>query len=189
MILFFDGISTNGYIWLYKKNWTNIDQKKFFISWNESSQAIWVLHKFLEENKRNFSEISDIVCVNGPWSFTWVRTITLIVNTLSYMYSHIHLTPISFFDLYNTFPIIKASSKRDLFVKYSNSDIIRIEKNEIFLEKNKNTKNIFWDIHDEKILENFNTSSVIDYEKIIQSINLTKTKIIEPLYIKKPNIS
>jgi hypothetical protein len=55
------------------------------------------------------------------------------------------LTPISFFDLYNNYPIIKSSSKRDSFFKKEKNSPIEIIYNdelEIFL-KNENFKIIY----------------------------------------------
>jgi hypothetical protein len=57
----------------------------------------------------------------------------------------INLTPISYFDLYDTYPIIKSSSKRDSFFKKdknSSVEIIYNDKLEEFL-KNENINTIY----------------------------------------------
>ncbi|MDR1944798.1 MAG: hypothetical protein LBQ59_01590 [Candidatus Peribacteria bacterium] len=55
------------------------------------------------------------------------------------------LTPVSYFDLYNDYPIIKSSSKRDSFFKKNkNSPIEVIYNNELEeLLKNENIKSIY----------------------------------------------
>jgi hypothetical protein len=45
-----------------------------------------------------------------------VRTTVLAANSINYIINK-NMTALSFFDLHNTYPIIKASSKRDCFVQ------------------------------------------------------------------------
>lgn len=59
--------------------------------------------------------------------------ISLVVNTLAYIYPHIFLTGISFFDMYDAYPIIKTSSKKDLFVKREKYASIEVVSNEDFV--------------------------------------------------------
>jgi hydrogenase maturation factor len=72
--------------------------------------------------------LENIVVVNGPGSFTGIRTISLIANTINYVIKK-DLTEFSYFDLFDTYPICKPSSKRDTFVKKSESDEIEIIQN------------------------------------------------------------
>jgi tRNA A37 threonylcarbamoyladenosine modification protein TsaB len=72
---------------------------------------------FLREAQVSYQEIENIVLVVGPGSFTGIRTTVLYANTLSFIFPHLFLTGVSFFDLYETYPIVKTSSKRDLFVQ------------------------------------------------------------------------
>lgn len=92
---------------------------------------------FLSSMNTKIKDIENIVVVHGPGSFTGIRTIVLLVNTLSFIYPKLHLTPLSFFDMYKNYPICKTSSKRDLFVKYSKSAIIEVVKNEELESKYK----------------------------------------------------
>ena len=100
------------------------------------------------------------------------------------------MTAINYFELFNDFPIVKSSSKRDCFVKFDEKSNIEIMENEkikkLFLEKN--IKTIFWDI-DEFFFENIKIIEKIDYLSIIRNIVFTQKKQIQALYIKKPNIS
>jgi tRNA A37 threonylcarbamoyladenosine modification protein TsaB len=140
------------------------------------------------------------VVVNGPWSFTGVRTTVLVANTINYIIQK-NMIPLSYFDLYQNYPIIKSSSKRDCFIQFQKESAIEIMKNEEILEQlyKMNMKIIYWNATlsffwqgglrkggDIKIVDKVN------YESIIRNIDISKTwkcKKIDPLYIKKPNIS
>ncbi len=189
MNLLIDWISKNATLILFDNNRDILFQKVFKIAWNESSLLLPYLDKFLKEKNIDYFNIENIVVVNWPWSFTWVRTIVLLVNTISYIVNN-NITPISYFDLFENYPIIKTSSKRDCFVqKYEKEkvEIIKNEKIEKYLCENKISK-IYWDFND---LEdrNIKTFDKIDYISIIKKIKLKKEKQIQSLYIKKPNIS
>jgi hypothetical protein len=65
----------------------------------------------------------------------------LAVNTISFVVKNIKLTPVSYFSLFNSYPIIKSSSKRDSFFKKDENSPIEIIYNEE-LEKTLQTENI-----------------------------------------------
>lgn len=188
MILFFDACSSRGYMGLYS-NGNNVVQEEYFhVAWNESTKISWLIHEFLHKNNVSYEQIENIVCVNGPGSFTGIRTITLVVNTLAYIYPNIFLTPISYFDLIDSYPLVKASSKRDLFVKYEKWDIIQIVSNDDF-ENLLQTDIIYWDVNHDRFTKQYKIYNDIDYKNICSSTKLQNLKKIAPLYIKKPNIS
>ena len=185
MILFINTVSKNSYFWLFDMERNLISEKYFEIKWNESSQLLPNLDAFLKENNLNYFSLENIVFVNWPGSFTWVRTVVLAVNTINFIINK-NLTPLNFFELFNNYPIIKSSSKRDSFFKKDkNSEVEILTNDEIisYLEKN-NIKEIFWDAN----LENTKILEKIDYCDIIKHINLQNLKKAEALYIKKPNI-
>ncbi len=188
MYLFFDGVSSQGYIWLFDSQKKYLASDRFHIAWNESTQTIPIIDAFMQEQNISYEDIENIVTLIGPWSFTGIRTISLVVNTLSYIYPNIFLTPYSFFDLYQNFPIVKASSKRDLFVKWQKSATIEIVQNADF-ESRCEESAIYGDINLERFKKNFSIKDTRDYTQIFQNIVLQKQKQISPLYIKKPNIS
>jgi len=68
----------------------------------------------------------------------------LIVNTINFI-TNKDITPVNYFDLFDSFPIIKSSSKRDLFVKFNKNSEIEVLTNEDFLDviKNKKTNIIY----------------------------------------------
>lgn len=188
MNVFINAISNNGYLALFDTKRNIIAEKHIAIRWNESSQFIELLDSFIKENSLSYTDIENIVCVNGPGSFTGVRTIVLVVNSLGFLHN-IKLTDISYFDLFENFPIIKSSSRRDSFVKKDNNSDIEIIQNtdlEIDFEEN-NIDEIYGESN--YIFENVSIVEKINYSAIIQDVEFQNKKKIEALYIKKPNIS
>ncbi len=181
MNLFINTISTKSKFIIFDDNRDIIKEKNIKIKWNESSRFIKELDIFLKEENLDYFNIKNIVLVNGPWSFTWVRTVVLAVNSINFITNNF-LTPISYFDLFSDYPIVKSSSKRDVFFKKDKNSEIEILENE---KIEKKYKKLFWEasIKNVEILENIN------YKSIIKDIELKKLKRINPLYIKKPNIS
>jgi len=96
------------------------------LSGNESSQLPAKVFSFLEHHSIKLEEMEYISVVHGPGSFTGIRSICLFVNTLAYVYPKLRLSAISFFDLFTTYPIVKQSSRRDVFVKKAKESIIEI---------------------------------------------------------------
>ena len=99
------------------------------------------------------------------------------------------MTTLSYFDLFENYPIIKSSSRRDHFVKLNISSNIEIIENEL-LEKqliDDKIKVVYWESWFE--FQNIEILEKIDYNHIIKELELKKDTKIEPLYIKKPNIS
>lgn len=185
MNLFINAISKNSYIALFNDERYILSSKFFNISWNESSLLIPSIEAFLKENHTNFKKLKNIVIVNWPGSFTWVRTNALVANSIAFI-TDVKLSPISYFDLFKEYPIIKSSSKRDSFFKLDENEEIKIIPNEkieeLLIKKWINTIYWEWDLKSLKIFEK------IDYSCIIKDIKLKKLKRIEALYLKKPNI-
>ena len=172
MDIFIDTISDTATILLFDKNRQIIDQIKWMVKGNESSTLIPQIDKLLKINNINYNDLENIVVVNGPWSFTWVRTTVLAANSINYIINE-NMTAISYFDLFNTYPIVKTSSKRDCFVKKDKNSKIEIITNEVL----------------ESEWIDIKTIEKVNYASIIKEIKLDNKKQIEALYIKKPNIS
>lgn len=189
MNLFIDAISNPWIIILFDDTRKIIDSLSWNIKWNESSTLMPQIELFLEKNKLEYKELSNIVLVNWPWSFTWVRTITLVVNTINYITDKF-LTDISYFDLFDNYPIIKSSSRRDSFFLLDSKSEIKIIYNDELskLLQDKWIKKIYWETNSD-IFNNFELLEKVDYDNIIKNIKLKKLKQLDPLYIKKPNIS
>lgn len=190
MNLFINAVSSSWIMILFDTNRNIIAEEKMEILWNESSKLVTYIDNFLKNNKIVYSELDNIVVVSWPGSFTWVRTIVLAINTINYIIKK-NITSLSFFDLFTMYPIVKSSSRRDLFVKYEINATIEIVKNEDFLEKVQNNEStiLYWDISNNNIWEKIKVINNIDYKNLIKNIEFQDNNIIEPLYIKKPNIS
>ncbi len=185
MNLFIDTISKKSTMILFNDSRNIIKQEYFEINGNESSLLIPNIDKFIKQNNLDYKNIKNIVIVNWPGSFTWVRTAVLAVNTINFITDN-YITAINYFDQYNDYPIIKTSSRRDSFVKkdeYSNIEIIPNPEVNEYLEQN-NIKKIYWDYY----IEWVQTIDNIDYSDIIKKIEFQKNKKIQAMYIKKPNI-
>lgn len=185
MNLFINTISAESCIILFNNNREILKKTSFEIKWNESSLLIPILNSFLKNNNLTYNSIENIVVVNWPWSFTWIRSTILAVNAINYIIWK-YITPISFFDLFDSFPIIKSSSKKDSFIKFKNISNIEIINNieiENTLQKME-IKKIYWNWN----VENIEIVEKIDYSNIIKKITLEKNIKVEALYIKKPNI-
>jgi len=188
MYVFFNGVSSSWYIGLFDSNRRYITHKNFSISWNESTQTIDLIDRFLSENKIEYKDVDTIICVTWPGSFTWIRTITLVVNTLAYIYPHVSLHGINFFDLFSNYPVVKQSSKRDLFVKYQKNDIIQVEKNADFVDI-FSWNLIYGDVDTSRFERDIECNTQIDYISILENLDMQRLKTLAPLYYKKPNIS
>jgi len=185
MNLFIDTISPKACIILFD-NLRKILKKEFFdIKLQESEKLSSKIDDFINKCGIGYFDIENIVVVAGPGSFTWVRSTVLIINTIAYCTKSM-ITSLSYFDLFDTYPIIKTSSKRDVFIKESRLSEIKIIKNEEI--KNLKIKNtLSWDVNFD-FLKNYCIISIPDYENIIKNLSLDNKKIISPIYIKKPNI-
>ena len=172
MNIFIDTISNTWIIILFNDDRQIIDKIEWEVKGNESSTLIPQIDTLLKQNNTKYQDLENIVVVNGPGSFTWVRTTVLAANSINYIINK-NMTALSYFDLLNTYPIVKASSRRDCFVQKEKNWEIEIIMNDILIEDWINIESI------EKV----------DYSSIIQKIKLDNKKQIEALYIKKPNIS
>jgi hypothetical protein len=187
MNLFVNAVCENGMLILFDSSRHITSKMSLNILWNESSQIINCIQKFLSESKVVYNDIENIVVVNGPWSFTGLRTIVLALNSLNYIIQK-DMTSMSYFDLFESYPIIKNSSKRDLFVKALKNDIISIISNDTFLETFE-WKKCYWSLWNNMLSQKVFPIEEINYEWVIKNIIFEKYSLISPLYIKKPNIS
>lgn len=189
MILLFDAVSRSGYIALYSEQRECLFSHSFEIAGNESSKTLEIISWFLKSHGISSQDISNIVCVTGPWSFTGIRTISLVINSFAYIYPHILLTPVNYFDLFQSYPIAKSSSRRDLFVKYEKDAIIQVLSNGDFQSSIEAGTIVYGDVSEERFEKAFLYDSTIDYKAFMQTLELQKLKRIAPNYIKKPNIT
>lgn len=191
MNLFIDCVSKNWKLILF--TWKDIfSEKNLEIAGNEISTLPSILQAFLEEHSQQWENIENIVVVTWPGSFTAIRAIILVINTLAFTFPNISLTPIHYFDLFDTYPIVKTSSKRDVFLKpTADGEVIILQNEELrkYLQE-RDIQTIFWEppIGEEYFwkLKFVNTPN---YTTILETLVLKKEKFVNPLYIKKPSIS
>lgn len=184
MNLFLDTISPKNTLILFNNQKEILNKYFFDVRLNESTLLIEELDKFLQKNNVKYNDLENLVVVAWPWSFTWVRTTILLINTINFVIKK-SITSLTYFDLFQKFPIIKTSSKKDSFIKISENSEIEIIENSLLDEKIKNFDTIYWDI----IIENKNIINDVNYEEIIKNIKFQNNKIVTPFYLKKPNIS
>lgn len=189
MNLFIQALTTNGTCILFNDRRELLKQSHFSLLSKESSSLLTTLKAFLQESSLDFSHISEIVLVHWPGSFTGIRSITLIVNTLAFVFPNISLTALSYFDLFSDYPILKQSSKRDVFTCFWKGEEVHILPNEVCLKKLKDdgVKKVFWEVSFD--LEWIMLENTPDYATICKNIVFQNKKRIAPLYIKAPNIS
>lgn len=189
MNLFIDSISNPCFLALYNASGEIQHKVTANVAMNESSKLIHVLDDFLKQTWVSYNSLENISIVCGPGSFTWVRTACLIVNTIAFN-NDIFLTSLSYFDLFETYPIIKNSSKRDVFIKKEAHCKIKVLENASALEyiQEKNI-NIFSGDFDKFEKNTIIQTTKPDYAKIIATIEHSKISQVEPIYLKKPNIS
>lgn len=189
MNLFIDAVSSNWILIVFDDNRKIYDKMEFNIKWNESSKLIVNIDNFLKKNILEYNDLKNIIVVNWPGSFTGIRTIVLVINSINYITNQ-NITPISYFDLFSKYPIVKSSSKRDSFFKENASSEIKIIQNEDLFKyfKDKKITSFYWETNS-LLFDELKNYKKVDYETIISKIKFKDYKIISPLYIKKPNIS
>ena len=186
MNLFINAVSTSGVLILFDNDRNLIAKSLIEIKGNESSKLTRIINKFLADNAIEYGQLENIVVVHGPWSFTGVRAICLIVNTIAFS-TNTQLTPLSYFSLFKSYPIAKQSSKRDMFFQRHSTEEVQIMSNESvveYLDQNSITT-LYWEapgLWDGEIIEK------IDYSDIISTVVFENYIQIDPLYLKKPNI-
>lgn len=185
-----DAVSSNGMLCIFNEKREILCRKNISMVWQESKLLLITIHEFLKENNLKCEDIVKMIVVNGPGSFTGIRTVTLIVNAIWYIYKNILFTPLSFFELYDTYPIVKASSKRDVFIKKTKSSPIEIMQNEEVLQylKENDIQTIHGNVNT-SIFNDFTVAEEINYDIIIKNIEYQDEQRVQALYIKKPNIS
>lgn len=188
MNLFIDAISSTWSLVLFNDK-IIIDMMKIEMKWKEYDNLLEKIEELLIMNSLAFTDISWIVVINWPGSFTWTRVITLIANTLSFVFN-IKIESIDYFRFLETawwlFPMMIKANRNEYLVKLDSNASPEIKNiSEI------NDLEYFW-IWDKSDFENRNIyiKSINDYSTFFKSYRFNwNNERIEPLYIKKPNIT
>lgn len=144
----------------------------------------------LKNNNISWDDISKIGIVSGPGSFTAMRVITLTLNTLAFTFPHITLVPFHFFEVLALSGLhgpycIKANRWQyccrniigDSDILH---DIIDVPSGHYYWHGDEN------DFEDRRVSIEY----TLRIENIFAHMNESEwKKRIDPLYIKKPNIT
>lgn len=98
MNLFIDTISLPATYILFDSEGNIISQEFTELKGRESEYFLVSILEFLHKNNLEFRDLSGVIVVNGPGSFTAMRIITLTINTLSFVH-HTPLYSIDYFAL------------------------------------------------------------------------------------------
>lgn len=189
MYLFIDTISTPAVYILFGAWKEVVDRESFELKGRESEYFLDSVLSFLTKNNLVFKDIEGVIAVNGPGSFTAMRIITLTLNTLSFVH-HIPLYAIDYFTLgklsgWQHPVLLRANRGEYLIQKYKDGPI------EITALRDIQKGQYFW-MGDENDFT-FGTISIqsyIEYEVFYQNFTTDNpASKIEPIYIKKPNIT
>lgn len=187
MNLFIDTISPKNMIFLFDDSKNILHTHIFDVRLQESSRLIEELDGFLKSHTTSYEDIKKIVVVVGPGSFTGIRTTVLLANTLNYVIKG-EMFGLSYFDLFSLYPIVKTSSKRDVFLKKTSDSEIEIISNEecVHFFTDNNISQIYGEFPQDFWIK---VDMNVDYHSVLQNLDLTHgTTLLEPLYLKKPNI-
>lgn len=123
MYLFIDTISTPATYILFDSERMVVSQELLELKGRESEHFLVSLLAFLGKNKQEFGNLSGVIVVNGPGSFTAMRIITLTINALSF----VHHTPLYSIDYF----VLAELSGQDYPM------LVRANRGEYLLQKNK----------------------------------------------------
>lgn len=189
MYLLIDTVSIPATFVLFDAEKNIVSQESEDFRGRESERFLDSLLGFLAKNHMEYHDLKGVIVVNGPGSFTAMRIVTLTVNTLSFVH-HIPLYELDYFTL-------SELSKRDYPV------LLRANRGEYLLQKKKTSSPKLVAISDIPPGEYFGTGDVNDFTNGNISIQSSlrydvfcrnfqsenPVQRIEPLYIKKPNIT
>lgn len=189
MYLLINTLSPSATYLLFNSERKVVSEEVLDIHGRESEYFLESLLLFLERNSLEYKDLEGVVTVNGPGSFTAMRIITLTLNTLSL----VHKVPLYSID---SFALGELSGWRHPI-------LIRANRGEYLLQEyiDSSPKLVaipdlpsgsYFGFGEENDFANQDISieSTLDYESICRNITLANpVERMEPLYIKKPNIT
>lgn len=137
----------------------------------------------------SIQSLDGIVIVNGPGSFTGMRIVTLTANSIAFAQN----TPLYAIDIFSLgklwgweYPMILKANREEYLIKESETIESKLSG------KDSIPPGICYGIWEENDFENGKISIKwsIDYESFLRDFHFgEKTMRVDPLYIKKPNIT
>jgi len=189
MHLLIDTISTHATYILFDSDRSIVSQEFVELKGRESEHFLVSVLEFLEKNRLEYQALDGVVVVNGPGPFTAMRIITLVLNTLSF----VHHTPLYSIDYF----ALGALSG------WEHPILLRANRGEYLIQREKGISpeliaipdilpGSYFGMGDINDFTNgaISIQSVIRYDSVCKNFRMEKSvERVEPLYIKKPNIT
>lgn len=165
---------------------------------DEASKLLPVVDELLREAGWNFADIESVYVVSGPGSFTGLRVGVTVANTIAYL-TGAKLFGIRTFEywnlLYPDMPVAIFAGKGGVFL---DSKLVNLPDVAETSEAFAGVDEVVGDVSDEQkeVLEGRGVAVLSpsgewdqDFVKVIEKFSGDEVKIVEPLYIKSPNIT
>ncbi len=169
---------------------------KFWHSKNdEASKLLPSIDELLKAAGWSFDDLAEVYVVSGPGSFTGLRIGVTVANTITYL-TGAKLFGIKTFEYWNLLypgvPVVIFAGKGGIFL---DSNLVNLPE---VADKFAGVEKVVGDISDDqkKILEEQGIEVImptenwgLDLAKVIEKFSGEPSEIVEPLYIKSPNIT
>lgn len=165
-----------------------IDQYEWDSKRAEFDSLMETISSFLGKNDLGIHDLSGIVCIIGPGSFTGIRITTLVVNTLAYVYK----MPIFWIELWeflrlsgSKMPYLSPMTRRESLIWEISHETWKIIDNALLIPWTYTTCDAALDLG-----ENYCLNVQNDYTSFVQKVDLhNPVMILRPLYARDPNIT
>lgn len=188
MILFVDPLGTEMSFVLATPDRTVVSERHVALAGSEFERFLNELEAFVSSSGWRFSDLTAIVCVNGPGPFTGMRVVTLTLNTLAL----VHGIPAYATDAFSCFRLSGFSGP--YLIRANRGEYAWSESGESFelrpLESIE--AGSYFGLADEKDFANGGVSVQFSRnpgEFLRNFPFVAPVGRIEPIYIKKPNIT
>lgn len=178
---------------LYDETGNVLGEKSVTLKWSEFQLFLSELTSFLDSCDRTTADVSVYYVVNGPSSFTGGRIITLTINTLMLVHGSKWVT-LSLFEFWkfqgNTFPMaIEANKEEVVYQQSEDAELVLISKQSKELQEGRGVSTWAWNIWN-LASEHYAIKYTHNTSKLWSSlVKLRYSTKIEPLYMKRPNIT
>lgn len=184
-------VTDPGHWYLFDEKNKRVAHQSYSIQGKEFDMFLPTLEKFLEANQLDITAIDTIFLVTGPVSFTGWRIMTLTLGSLALVYPKLKLVGITVFEYWalsgNTFPMAMEANREELVIQRgADTEIEIVSKNDVSTVDFKTWNYRTWNFAKWEILIQFNEEILTLPPDILRR---TPTRILHPLYIKKPNIT
>ena len=157
----------------------------------EYDRFLTELEGFLVGEGQSFSNITHIYCITGPASFTGGRIVTLTLGTIAKVYP-ITLIGLTLFEYWsilgNEYPMACAANATEYILAATPTSLLELCPIADLDITSLNT----WDLQRSRLQEG---QSPLHYNEVGVSTdftplrNMTASKTLNPLYLKKPNVT